>query len=88
MRKAHLLHHKHLGPEDGECFGMLWAPYRLFKEAMTTKSNLGSLPIEMPWIEPGYAGSSEGTAMKGAKQVDKGVNLPRPGAARKTRPNS
>ena len=55
---------------------------------MTTKSNLGSLPIEMPWIEPGYAGSSEGTAMKGAKQVDKGVNLPRPGAARKTRPNS
>ena len=88
IRKAHLLHHKHLGPEDGECFGMLWAPYRLFKEAMTTKSNLGSLPIEMPWIEPGYAGSSEGTAMKGAKQVDKGVNLPRPGAARKTRPNS
>lgn len=33
IRKAHLLHHKHLGPEDGECFGMLWAPLKLLKDA-------------------------------------------------------
>lgn len=24
VRKAHKQHHKHLGREDGECFGMLW----------------------------------------------------------------
>ena len=31
IRKAHLLHHKHLGPEDGECFGMLWPPIKVWK---------------------------------------------------------
>ena len=30
IRKAHLLHHKHLGPEDGECFGMLWPPFHVW----------------------------------------------------------
>ena len=38
IRKAHLLHHKHLGPEDGECFGMLWAPLRLLREARSARS--------------------------------------------------
>jgi beta-carotene 3-hydroxylase len=33
IRKAHKVHHKHLGPENGECFGMLWAPKKYFKEA-------------------------------------------------------
>lgn len=33
IRKAHKMHHKHLGPEDGECFGMLWVPWKYFKEA-------------------------------------------------------
>ncbi len=33
IRKAHRMHHKHLGPEDGECFGMLWAPWKYFREA-------------------------------------------------------
>ncbi len=33
IRKAHLVHHKHLGPEDGECFGMLWAPPKYLREA-------------------------------------------------------
>lgn len=33
IRKAHKVHHKHLGKEDGECFGMLWAPKKYFKEA-------------------------------------------------------
>ncbi len=32
IRKAHKVHHKHLGKEDGECFGMLWAPSKYFKE--------------------------------------------------------
>ena len=26
LRKAHKIHHKHLGKEDGECFGMLYVP--------------------------------------------------------------
>lgn len=33
IRKAHLVHHKHLGPEDGECFGMLVPPLKYFGEA-------------------------------------------------------
>lgn len=33
IRRAHKLHHKHLGKEDGECFGMLWVPFKYFIEA-------------------------------------------------------
>lgn len=33
IRRAHKMHHKHLGKEDGECFGMLWVPLRYFKDA-------------------------------------------------------
>lgn len=36
IRKAHLVHHKHLEPEDGECFGMLWAPPKYLREARET----------------------------------------------------
>ncbi|MES2679442.1 MAG: beta-carotene hydroxylase [Bacteroidota bacterium] len=31
LRKAHKVHHKHLGKEDGECFGMLWVPLSYYK---------------------------------------------------------
>ena len=31
LRKAHKVHHKHLGKEDGECFGMLFVPRKYFK---------------------------------------------------------
>ena len=31
LRKAHKVHHKHLGKEHGECFGMLWVPSKYFK---------------------------------------------------------
>ena len=31
IRRAHKMHHKHLGKEDGECFGMLWVPWKYFK---------------------------------------------------------
>jgi beta-carotene 3-hydroxylase len=37
IRRAHKKHHKHLGKEDGECFGMLWVPLKYFSEAK--KSN-------------------------------------------------
>ncbi|WP_152286396.1 sterol desaturase family protein [Flavicella marina] len=30
LRKAHKVHHKHLGKEDGECFGMLNVPAKYF----------------------------------------------------------
>jgi beta-carotene 3-hydroxylase len=32
LRKAHKVHHKHLGKEEGECFGMLNVPKRYFKK--------------------------------------------------------
>ncbi|MCB9342753.1 MAG: sterol desaturase family protein [Saprospiraceae bacterium] len=31
IRRAHKIHHKHLGKEDGECFGMLWVPMKYFR---------------------------------------------------------
>lgn len=31
IRRAHKQHHKHLGKEDGECFGFLWVPIKYFK---------------------------------------------------------
>ncbi|RKR14708.1 beta-carotene 3-hydroxylase [Maribacter vaceletii] len=34
LRKAHKIHHKHLNKEDGECFGMLYVPYKYFKNQM------------------------------------------------------
>ncbi|MEP7128352.1 MAG: sterol desaturase family protein [Chitinophagales bacterium] len=37
IRKAHKVHHKHLNKEDGECFGMLWAPVKYFREALKSK---------------------------------------------------
>lgn len=37
IRRAHKMHHKHLGKEDGECFGMLWVPMKYFRESKTGK---------------------------------------------------
>ena len=31
IRRAHKMHHKHLNKEEGECFGMLWVPFKYFK---------------------------------------------------------
>lgn len=36
LRKAHKIHHKHLGKEDGECFGMLFVPLKYFKKPKTS----------------------------------------------------
>jgi beta-carotene 3-hydroxylase len=33
LRRAHKVHHRHLGKEGGECFGMLWVPLKYFREA-------------------------------------------------------
>lgn len=32
IRRAHKMHHKHLGKYNGECFGMLWVPVKYFKK--------------------------------------------------------
>ena len=37
IRKAHKMHHKHLGKEEGECFGMLLVPIKYFIEAAKKK---------------------------------------------------
>jgi beta-carotene 3-hydroxylase len=36
LRKAHKIHHKHLGKEEGEVFGMLIVPIKYFKESRIT----------------------------------------------------
>lgn len=41
IRKAHKVHHKHLDAEDGECFGMLWVPFKYFKEASSYRKLKG-----------------------------------------------
>jgi beta-carotene 3-hydroxylase len=33
LRRAHKMHHKHLGKEKGECFGMLFFPVRFLRDA-------------------------------------------------------
>jgi len=32
IRRAHKMHHKHLGKQKGECFGMLWVPMKYYKK--------------------------------------------------------
>lgn len=32
LRKAHKVHHKHIGKAEGECFGMLFVPIKYFKK--------------------------------------------------------
>ena len=31
LRKAHQVHHKYVGREGGECFGMLFVPFKFFR---------------------------------------------------------
>ncbi|RZK55915.1 MAG: beta-carotene hydroxylase [Pedobacter sp.] len=38
IRRAHKMHHKHINKEDGECFGMLWVPFKYFLESRKTKT--------------------------------------------------
>ncbi|MBK6977821.1 MAG: sterol desaturase family protein [Cytophagaceae bacterium] len=32
LRKGHKVHHKHIGKEEGEVFGMLFVPFKYFKK--------------------------------------------------------
>jgi beta-carotene 3-hydroxylase len=38
IRRAHKMHHKHLGKHDGECFGMLWVPWHYFQTEINNKN--------------------------------------------------
>ncbi|MDB0011849.1 sterol desaturase family protein [Crocinitomicaceae bacterium] len=38
IRYAHKIHHKHLGKEHGECFGMLFVPFKYYKKAIQEKN--------------------------------------------------
>ena len=31
VRRAHKMHHKHVGKENGECFGMLFVPFKYLR---------------------------------------------------------
>ena len=37
IRRGHKIHHKHLGKEDGENFGMLWVPLKYFRKTQTRR---------------------------------------------------
>ncbi|NND95498.1 MAG: beta-carotene hydroxylase [Flavobacteriales bacterium] len=39
LRRAHKMHHKHIGKGDGECFGMLLVPLKYFKRELESKSS-------------------------------------------------
>lgn len=37
VRRAHKVHHKHLDKTDGECFGMLWIPFKYYRKQNSEK---------------------------------------------------
>lgn len=37
LRRGHKMHHKHIGKEEGECFGMLMVPFKYFKKELEAK---------------------------------------------------
>jgi beta-carotene 3-hydroxylase len=45
IRRAHKMHHKHLDKEDGECFGMLFVPFKYYRDA---KKNSGGIEKNRP----------------------------------------
>ena len=40
LRRAHKMHHKHLGKEEGECFGMLVVPFKFYLDAMRKRKEV------------------------------------------------
>jgi beta-carotene 3-hydroxylase len=34
IRRAHKMHHKHIGKEQGECFGMLIVPWKYVRDEL------------------------------------------------------
>jgi len=43
LRRAHKMHHKHLGKEKGECFGMLFFPVKYFR--LVAKKNVHEVHV-------------------------------------------
>ena len=39
IRRAHKMHHKHIGKEHGECFGMLWVPMHFLRQARSKSAS-------------------------------------------------
>lgn len=39
IRRAHKMHHKHLDRKEGECFGMLFVPFKYYRQAIKTERN-------------------------------------------------
>jgi beta-carotene 3-hydroxylase len=37
IRRAHKVHHKHMGKEQGECFGMLIVPWKYLRQELKKK---------------------------------------------------
>jgi beta-carotene 3-hydroxylase len=37
LRKAHKIHHKNMGKEESQCFGMLFVPLKYFKKPIDSK---------------------------------------------------
>ncbi|PVD52326.1 beta-carotene hydroxylase [Terrimonas sp.] len=40
IRRAHKMHHKHLNKNDGECFGMLFVPFKYYRLAWQAKGEM------------------------------------------------
>ncbi|MFT3948029.1 MAG: sterol desaturase family protein [Agriterribacter sp.] len=39
IRRAHKMHHKHRDKKDGECFGMLFVPFKYYRQALQAMVN-------------------------------------------------
>jgi beta-carotene 3-hydroxylase len=37
IRRAHKMHHKHVGKEHGECFGMLFVPFKYYRQEVKNR---------------------------------------------------
>jgi len=46
IRRAHKMHHKHLTKEDGECFGMLWVPFKYLRNARNKHLQLQKTAVQ------------------------------------------
>ena len=46
LRRAHKIHHKHLGKEEGECFGMLIVPFKYYRDAWRIRKEVVQKDLE------------------------------------------
>jgi beta-carotene 3-hydroxylase len=44
IRRAHKMHHKHLDKDNGECFGMLWVPFKYYRKMKPKIKNEVTVP--------------------------------------------